>query len=280
MDRRVGREQAAFLAAVEQEQELLRLAEGEHRDQHRPAPLERPAHDRGEALGLGRPGVVLGAGRRAAGGFHHQHVEAGIAGEIGRPAEVLVLELDVAGVEKRAAAGADQHSGAPGDVARIEELDRGTAAQVQLAAEAQRAHAGHARLDFAVGEQRVVRDAQFLPLAAHDVDRVVQHGVAQRGRHFREHDLRPGEEAVHHGQRPQMVVVGMGDEDGVEVSVDDPQLGQGLPAFQLRVHARVDQEASPACHQMVAVGPDFVEAGQVGEAHGRKGDVVWGAPSG
>ena len=126
----------------------------------------------------------------------------------------------------------------------------------------------HAVVHLAVGEERVVLQAQFLALPQHHVHRVVQHDLAQRGRGRRhEHGrlvLPPGEER----QRAEVVVVRMRQKNGVDrPAPEPPEVRHGMLPLALRVHAAVQHDGFSRQGQRVAVRADLDMAGQVQELH-------------
>ena len=73
--------------------------------------------------------------------------------------------------------------------------------------------AGGDFVHFVVGIERVFFDAQFVSLPGHDVDGVVEDAFDQEIAQLSQQHMGIGEVAHGHRQRPDMIVVAMGDGD-------------------------------------------------------------------
>lgn len=260
--------QSLLPALVQQEEEFLGLAQGEYRKQHRAPAIEGPAHHGGETFDLGGARVMHRPGRRAARRLHDQDIDR-LAGEVRRHAERLILELDISSVEYTFSILAQHHPGAAGDVAGVEKFQGRAPREFQLPARAQVAPFSNRFLDIGMGEKRVFLQSEFLALGRHHVHRIVEHGLGEQRGEFGHVDIRAGALALRQRQAADVVVVGMGDDNGIEVETGERgQIGKGVPALAFRVHAGIQEDPRRAGVEQVAIGPDFIEPGEIGQEHG------------
>jgi hypothetical protein len=206
----------------------------------------------GEPFDLGFAGDAGGLGAVAARGFHDEHVGLHIR-ETSAAQNGLVAEADVAGVEDGFLAPANQEAGGTERVAGVIKFQRGRGqAGPQLvvrgpghfAVVGAGLKAGCQVVEFIVREERVFGDAEFIALAGHDIDRIVQHALDDVVTEVGHQHMRLGKMPQRDGQRPHVIVVTMGDRHGVHRLVGDLGIQRQTfvaPAFGVR--ARVHQEA-------------------------------------
>ncbi len=72
-------------------------------------------------------------------------------------------------------------------------------------------------LDLVVGEKGIFADAAVFPLAEHDVDGVVQDAAGEIGTQLGHQDTAAAGMAHRQRQRADVIVVAMGDGDGIQV---------------------------------------------------------------
>ena len=73
-----------------------------------------------------------------------------------------------------------------------------------------------------------------------------------------------------HGQRqaPDMVLVRMGQHHGIEAAAfEEREVRGGGRTHLARMHSGVEEDAGFSRFEEVAVGPDFLGAGEIGELH-------------
>ncbi len=138
-------------------------------------------------------------------------------------------------------------------------------------------------LDFVVGKEGVLADAVFLPLAEHDVDGVVQDTARQAVAQLGHQDVGVAEIALGHRQRADMVVMTVGDGDGVQLlAVQQGIKGQGIAAVPFGVHAGIHQQAAIIQLDQPGAGADVGIGVQVRDTHGQTGRVtgsLWQKPA-
>src|SRR3954466_3404284 len=71
-------------------------------------------------------------------------------------------------------------------------------------------------IHFIVGIKRVLPDAHFIPLAHHNIHRIVEDTLDQEVAEFREENMRLGEMADRYREGADMVVVAMANRDGID----------------------------------------------------------------
>ena len=97
-------------------------------------------------------------------------------------------------------------------------------------------------IELAVGVEGVVSDSQFVSLTFHDVDGVVEDPFHNEITQFRHHDMGIGEVADGYRKRADVVVMAMGERDGVDDTIpDDAESRQSLSAAEFRVHPGIHQ---------------------------------------
>ena len=197
------------------------------------------------------------AGRQlavAARGFHEEHVRLHVL-EPGAPQNGLVMETNVAGVEEGFLAAAHHDAGGAERVAGVIEFQRGRdesgaglveRGPLDLAVVFEPLDARGQLVHLVVAVERVLLDAQFVALPLHDVDRVVEHALDQEVAQLGHQDMGLGKVAQGHGQRPDMIVMAMGDGDGVHLFLLDQIITrQGGPAFEPGMRAGIHQQPMP-----------------------------------
>ncbi len=121
-----------------------------------------------------------------------------------------------------------------------------------------------------MSEERIVGEAQFGALRGHHVHRVVQHHVRKLARRFAHEHACPGLPAHQHGQRSDVVLMRVGEDDDVRAIVrDHAEVGERIVAGPARVHARIEQDFFPVDFEEVTIGADLGAAREVDETHGR-----------
>ena len=127
--------------------------------------------------------------------------------------------------------------------------------------------APHADIDLAMRE---VRQVPFLAPLLHHVHGIVQHRLAEQPGALR-HERGCARLLPHeHGQRADVVVVRVGEEDrvhGIRRQQIEPR--QSFRSLGARVEAGVEDDAFAGEIEAVAVRADFDRTGQVGEGQAR-----------
>ena len=122
-----------------------------------------------------------------------------------------------------------------------------------------------------MGEERIFDNAVLRALSGHDVDGVVQHGIADGGRPLRHEHLGSGVAILQERQRADVVKMRVGDENGIGIGgTDERVLGAGLTSLLLGVHPRIENHAGSLHVEQVAVGADFEGTGKIGEMYHRE----------
>ncbi len=262
---------AATAEIVEHHEQFLGFAEGKERHDDGATPGKGGGNGGGETFFLVGPGK---AGRGlvvAAGGLDDQDVDP-ILGEAGGAGDGLIVEIDVAGVEDRTALRAEEDAGGPEDMAGIEELEGDVlAAGGAVAREGKGAVEGDAAplvdadIDLAVGEEGVLEEAIFLALAAHHVDGIVEHDLAEGGSGLRGEDGCARVPAGHYRQGADMIVMRVGEKDGFGggASAEAGEVREGEFTLALGVHAGVEDDVMAGQGQGVAIGTDLDMAREI-----------------
>ena len=163
----------------------------------------------------------------AARGFHDEHVGFDVL-EPGAAQDGLVVETDVAGVKEGLLPAAHHDAGGAEGVAGVVEFQRGRkeagaglvkGGPVDFAVVFEALEARGDVVHLVVAVERVFLDAQFVALALHDVDGIVQHAFDQEVAQLGHQHMRLGEVAQGDRQRADMVVMAMGDGDGIQLLV-------------------------------------------------------------
>ena len=183
----------------------------------------------GEAFDFGFAGEAGRDGAVAARGFHDEHVGFHVF-KTRAFQDGLVVETNVAGVEERLFLAAHHDAGRAERVAGVVKFQRGRGKTgagfveggpfdfaVVFEALKERRDVVH----FVVGEERIFLDAQFVALAGHDVDGVVQHALDDEVAQLGHQHVGFGKMAQRHRQRADVIVVAMRNGDGVQVLVLD-----------------------------------------------------------
>ena len=161
----------------------------------------------------------------AARGFHEEHVGFHVL-EPGASQDGLVVETNVAGVEQGFLPAADHDAGGAERVAGVVEFQGGRdeagaglveGGPLDLAVVFEALEARGQVVHLVVAVEGVLFEAQFVALALHDVDRVVEHALDQEVAQLGHQDMGLGKVAQRDRQRPDMVVMAMGDGDGVHL---------------------------------------------------------------
>ena len=197
------------------------------------------------------------AGRQlavAARRFHEQHVGLDVL-EPGAPQDGLVMETNVAGVEEGFLPAAHHDAGGAERVAGVIEFQGGREeagaglvkrGPLDLAVVFEPLDARGQFVHLVVAVEGVLFDAQFVALPLHDVDRVVEHALDQEVAQLGHQDMGLGKVAQGNRQRPDMVVMAMGDGDGVHLFLLDQVIArQGAPAFEPGMGAGIHQQPMP-----------------------------------
>ena len=163
------------------------------------------ARRRSSAARVNPSGNGLSPARR----FHNQDIDAGF-GKDGARGDRLVVEIDIAAVENRAAFRAQNHPGRAEDVAGIDEFDRearplspgALALQGERLAQRTPAPSVGRAIRFLMGEERINHDADLFALPHHDADGIMQKRAADfRGR-FRHENRASGWRRMSTGNVP------------------------------------------------------------------------------
>ena len=161
----------------------------------------------------------------AARGFHDQHVGFDVL-EPGAPQDRLVMETNVAGVEQGLLPATDHDAGGAERMAGVVEFQGGRneagaglveGGPIDLAVVFEALDAGGQVVHLVVAVEGVLFDAQLVALPLHHVDRIMQHALDQEVAQLGHQDMGLGKVAQRHGQRPDMVVMAMGDSDCVHL---------------------------------------------------------------
>ena len=121
---------------------------------------------------------------------------------------------------------------------------------------------------FVVAVKRVFLDAQFVALALHDVDRIVQDPLDEEVAQLGHQHVRLGKMAQRDRQRADVVVVAMRDGDGVHLLVlDSLNCGKPGAAFAFGVHAGVHQQAVAFDFDEPGAGADVGVRIQIDDPH-------------
>ena len=241
----------------QQGEDFLGAPQGEGGNQDRAAAVEHALDGLAEALDFR---LAREAGRErtvAARGFHDQHVGLHVL-EPGAPQDGLVMEANVAGVEEGFLPAADHDAGGAERVAGVVELQRGReeagaglvkGGPIDLAVVFEALEAGGQVVHLVVAVEGILFEAQFVALALHDVDGVVQHAFDEEVAQLGHQDMGLGKVAQGDRQRPDMIVMAMGDGDGVHLLVLDQVIER---------QARPGPRAGDACRRPSAAGvPPF-----------------------
>ena len=264
----------------QQGEDLLGATQGEGGDQDRALPGQNPVDPVGQSLQLVIAVEVRGQLTRTAGGFHDQHVGT-YALEIGGPEQRLVVEAHVAGVEERLLSTPHQDPGRTQGVTGIEELQRGDMTTTRrravpsgelgpldLASIAEALEHRGVIIDLLMGVQRVLADPQLVALAHHDVDRVVQHPLDDEVAQVGHQDPGMGKILERHGQRPDMIVMAMGQGDGVDLQILDRLVERERgESFAFGVGPGVHQELMAIHRQHPGTGSDVVVRVEIRDPH-------------
>ena len=124
-------------------------------------------------------------------------------------------------------------------------------------------------IHFIVGIERVFLDAHLLALAFHHVDRVVQDPFSQEVTQLGQQNMRPWK--VPHGDRQgaNVVVMTMGNGDGVELLLRDELVErQAVASLALGVSAGVHQQAVAVDVDKPGARPDGGVRVQADDSHG------------
>ncbi len=260
----------------EEGEDFLGAAEGEGGDQDRGFTFEGGEEGLGEAFDFLFAAEVGGKLAVAAGGLEDEDVGLDVL-EPGAFEDRLVAEGDIAGVEERLTVAPDHDAGGAEAVAGVEEFEggRGVAGAgfgaggpFDLAVIAEALENGGDVVDFGVGEEGVFADAEFLALAEHDVDGVMEDAFDEEVAEFGHEDMGLGEVADGDGEGAHVVVVAMGEGDGVEGGVlDEVVEREAGVAFAFGVGAGVEQQTVSVEFDQVGAGPDFRVGVEVQDPH-------------
>ena len=125
-------------------------------------------------------------------------------------------------------------------------------------------------VDFTVGEQRVLGDAKLGGLVFHHVDRVVQHALDDEVAQLAHHHVGAGKMPERDRERADVVVMAVGDGDGVDRSLADGVVErQGVAPLALGVGAGVHQQAAPVDLDVPSAGADARPGIEVAKFQGR-----------
>ena len=255
---------------VHHQQQLLGLAEGEDRDEHGAVGVKRIADQGGQAFLFRLATVVRRARVVPARGLQDEHVHVG-GGETGRTRDGLVFKANIARVEKRRPLLLHEDAGGTDDVPGVVEagVDLGARNDKGLfKATVHPARLGIVQLP--MGEQRVLLHVELLTLAGHHVHGIVEHGAPDLTGGLGHEHGRPALTALDDRQAADVIVVGVGDEDGLgRVRRQRAKVRHRIKTRVLRVHAGIDHHARVAALQEVAVGADVSPARHVAKFHSK-----------
>ena len=189
----------------------------------------------------------------------------------------LVVKTNVAGVKQRFLFSAHEHARGAERVAGVEEFQRrrGIAAAgffkrgpVDFAIVFEALEQRRDVIDFVVGEQRVFADAQFVALAGHDVDGIVQDAFDEEITQLGHQHVRLREISQRHRQRADVVVMAMGDGDGIHLLVAHGAVErQAVAAFAFGMHAGIHEQAVAVDFDEPAAGADVGVGIEIGNPH-------------
>lgn len=258
-------------------EDFLGSAEGEDGDEDGAFAGVGGADGLGETFDFGFPGEAGGWGTGAAGCFHDDDVGLDIL-ETCALEEGLVAEGDVTGVEESGVSASDHDAGGAEGVAGVEEFEGGgdlagagfgEGSPFDFAVVAEALEGGLDFVDFVVGVEGVVGDAEFVALAGHDIDGVVEDSVDDEVAELRHEDVGLGEVADGDGEGADVIVVAVADDDGVEVGGAGFGVErEGFTAFVFGVDAGVEEESMTFEFDEPGAGADVVSGIEVGDFHG------------
>ena len=123
-------------------------------------------------------------------------------------------------------------------------------------------------IELAVREERILADVFLLALLRHHIDGVVQHRVAQLAGDFRHQNGRVRLATLQNGQRANVIVMRMRDENGVRLAVlQRAEIRRRGITGQLWMHAGVQDHALFTSFEKVTIGADLATAGEIAETH-------------
>ena len=125
-------------------------------------------------------------------------------------------------------------------------------------------------VDLAMGEQRVLGDTKLGGLVFHHVDRIVQHALDDEVAQLAHHHVGAGKMPERDRERADVVVMAVGDGDGVDRSLADGVVErQGVAPLALGVGAGVHQQAAPVDLDVPSAGADARPGIEVAKFQGR-----------
>ena len=215
-------------------------------------------------------------GTIAARGFHDEYVGLHVI-EARAAQDGLVAKTNVTGVEQRFFLPAHHDAGGAERVAGVVKFQRwrsktgaifliGRPFDFAVVTEPleQRGDLVH----FIVRIERVFPDAEFVTLAGHHVDRVVEHPFDKKIAQLGHQHVCFGEMAQRHGERTDVVMMTMSDSDGVQLFFCDELVKwQAVTAFVFGMRAGVHEQPVAFDFHKPGAGADVVSGVEVNDAH-------------
>lgn len=231
---------------------FLVATEGEDRDENTAAAGEDTLDALGEALGLGFAGDAGNAAAIAAGCFHNEDVGIDILEARGFE-DGLVVEADITCVEESLLVAANHEAGGAEGMAGIEELEGGgreagagfvESGPIDLAIIFVTLEKMGGIVDLLVGVEGVFVDAEFVALADHYVDGIVEDALDQEIAELGHEDVSTGPMAESDREGADVVVMAMSDDDGVDLLLlNEVEHGKTFAAFAFWMHAGIHQHS-------------------------------------
>lgn len=187
----------------------------------------------------------------------------------------LVVEVDIAAVEYRASLRAEKNTDRPKNMTGVDEFDRDVIALTSphtFARQSKRLAQWTGlpsicrSIGFAMREERVNRDADFLTLPGHDTDRIVQKRAADFRGPFGHENARLGLAPHQDRQCPDVVKVRMRNDNAIERTVTERRkIRQRIFAFLLRMHSAVEDEPLAGRLEIIAICANLGAAREINE---------------
>ena len=260
----------------EHRQHLLRFAQREDRDRHRAALFDRALDRAAEALLFPGAAESHRRGRIAPRGLHDQHIDP-VFRKIRAAHDRLVFEIHIAGVENRFSLVPDHHTGGAQNVPGMVEfkghlvvVHAGLPGEVVALAQAATHPGLHAEIHAPVRVERILHEVQLVALARHHAHRVVHHDLGDVRRGLREENRALRFPASQHGQRTDVVLMRMGDDDRVHRPLRHlGKIRRRSEPVDLGIGTGVEDDVFPANAEPIGIRADSQMAREVDKIHRR-----------
>ncbi len=267
-------EKPLFSQRINHREQFLAFAKSEHGYEHAAPLREDLANGRGKTQFLLLTTKAVGLRGGAPSALHDDGVDAFLR-EFSSLHQRLVMEVDITCVENPAVVRFDDHGGGTENVARVLKPDgdvwdfieaEPVSGKIESLSKGKGAEPAHTIGGLPVGEGGGVSFAIFMAFH-HHVDGVMKHHVRQLKRGVRHEGWCVRVLAHEHRQGAQMVLVRVGQNDGVQRFAGEPfEKGQALFTLHFWVCAAVQHDATPCDFKQVAVCADFDLACKISKA--------------